>query len=513
MKVKSVGVIGAGVSGLVTAKTFLAESYEVTVFEKQKSVGGVWEKSRTYPGLTLQSPRDTYCFYDYPMPESYPDTLTAEQVRNYINSYARHFGLLEKIKFKTEVIDVQKSKDNPGWLVTVKEQQTNSNEQQIKTYEFDFVIVCNGVHSLPKIPSFPGMEEFTASGGYVLHSTQCNDTSIIEGKRVIVLGCSKSACDIANLAAKLAQESTLVFNEPKWMVPRYSFGFINIKYWLLTRFTESWLPYRHMSKWERVLHTFGKPLVWLFWRTIELILRLQLRLGNEELIPTKPINQMSSSSFIINPEGFIKYIRSGKIKTRKTTITRFIRGGVELANGEQLQADVVVFGTGFHRRLPFLETRYSQLITDEEGNSLLYRHLIHPDIPQMGFVGYNSTYFNLISSEVSAWWLVEYVKGNLQLPTAEEMYQEVATELNNMKANFGYVPDQGMYLFPFSLRYIDRLLKDISGDEQLVIWENIGQIMLPVGRDVYKKVIEKIKLRKLNNVPTHVLTLEKVNAN
>lgn len=52
MEIKQICVIGAGISGLVTAKTFIEEGYDVTVFEKQKGLGGVWEKSRTYPELT-----------------------------------------------------------------------------------------------------------------------------------------------------------------------------------------------------------------------------------------------------------------------------------------------------------------------------------------------------------------------------------------------------------------------------------------------------------------------------
>ncbi|WP_238846317.1 FAD-dependent oxidoreductase [Nostoc edaphicum] len=39
MEIKQICVIGAGISGLVTAKTFIEEGYDVTVFEKQKGLG------------------------------------------------------------------------------------------------------------------------------------------------------------------------------------------------------------------------------------------------------------------------------------------------------------------------------------------------------------------------------------------------------------------------------------------------------------------------------------------
>lgn len=40
--VKTVGIIGAGVSGLVTAKTLMAEGLDCTVFERSGALGGVW---------------------------------------------------------------------------------------------------------------------------------------------------------------------------------------------------------------------------------------------------------------------------------------------------------------------------------------------------------------------------------------------------------------------------------------------------------------------------------------
>jgi phytoene dehydrogenase-like protein len=43
--VKTIGIIGAGLSGLVTAKTCLEYGYEVKVFEKDTELGGVWSSS------------------------------------------------------------------------------------------------------------------------------------------------------------------------------------------------------------------------------------------------------------------------------------------------------------------------------------------------------------------------------------------------------------------------------------------------------------------------------------
>jgi cation diffusion facilitator CzcD-associated flavoprotein CzcO len=52
MVIKHICVIGAGISGLVAAKTFTEAGFEVIVFEKQKGIGGVWEASRRQKHLS-----------------------------------------------------------------------------------------------------------------------------------------------------------------------------------------------------------------------------------------------------------------------------------------------------------------------------------------------------------------------------------------------------------------------------------------------------------------------------
>lgn len=499
MENKKICVIGAGISGLVTAKTFVEQGYEVTVFEKQARLGGVWEKSRTYPGLSTQNTRDTYRFSDFPMPATYPEWPTAENIRNYLESYAQHFGISEKIRFQTDVTDVSRTTGTrPGWVVTIKVKNLNENEIEEK-YEFDFIVVCNGVSNRARIPFLPGKNEFTASGGQVVHSTEFNDISMIEGKRVVVLGGGKSACEVATVVANKAKECSLIFRTPVWMLPKFFLGLINMKYILLTRFSEVWFPYRQMRGAEKVLHTLGKPLVWAFWRTVELVVRLQLGLDRCGFLPPKPLNQIECS-VALAPQNFFKYVHSGKIQTIKTTITKFIPGGVELANGQQLQADIVILGTGFDKGIPFLEEKYRQQMVDDEGNFHLYRHLINPDIPQMGFVGYNATFFVPLSSEVGAWWLVEYVKGNLSLPSPSEMRQDTTAELDWMKNQFGFIPDQGTCLAAFSLRYVNQLIKDIYGTDELVVWKGLSQSMMPVDISVYQKLRQKLNLQRPRNI-------------
>ena len=498
MNIRKVGVIGAGISGLVAAKTFLEEGYDVTLFEKQKGLGGVWEKSRTYPGVTTQTVRDAYAFSDYPMPASYPEWPTGEQMRNYLESYAQHFGVLEKIQLGTEVTHVErKTECSPKWVVTTKTQSDRHSFPIEHKYEFDFVLVCNGTFNISNIPNIPGNEEFTASGGKILHSSEFNDSSVIKGKRVIVVGFGKSACDIATFAAANASECTLIFRKADWKIPRFFIGLINYKYLLLARFTEAFFPYRQLQGVERWIHTVGKPLVSAFWWTNEMLLRRQFRLERCGMLPKESLVKSITCSIGLAPQGFYKQVLSGKIRSQQTSIAKFVPGGVFLANGEPLPADVVIFGTGFRQHIPFLEEKYRRLVMDEQGYFHLYRNLIHPDIPNLGFVGYNSSFFCQLTSEMGSWWLAESVKGNLATPSPEEMYQVIKAE-KLWRYQQSNLPSNGTCLTPFNFHYLEQLLQDMGISNQRQGWKKIQDIMLPLNLSTYKYIRQQLRDRKLS---------------
>jgi cation diffusion facilitator CzcD-associated flavoprotein CzcO len=50
---QTIGIIGAGAAGLVTAQVLLRDGFDVQIITRDKSVGGVWAKERVYPGLNI----------------------------------------------------------------------------------------------------------------------------------------------------------------------------------------------------------------------------------------------------------------------------------------------------------------------------------------------------------------------------------------------------------------------------------------------------------------------------
>ncbi len=291
--VKKIGIIGAGVGGLIAAKTFLEEGFDCEVIERKGSLGGVWESG--YHSLRLQLPKESYEFLDWPMPASYPTFPSCDQIVSYLNAYARHFRVFKKIHFNRWVDKLERRPDGKGWVIRCHD--TKSKEKFEKT--FDFVVVCNGLYSTPHIPSLPDQDRYE---GRIIHSSLFQDPESAKGTRVVVVGFGKSALDRAEEVAQLADEVTLVFRQAHWPVPRKFLGLLSNKY-MISRFMSAMLPpYLHPGKWEKRLHRYGGWLVWGFWRLMELVLRTQFRLKSAGALPTSRMERdIFTRDFVASP--------------------------------------------------------------------------------------------------------------------------------------------------------------------------------------------------------------------
>ena len=118
--IRSICIIGAGFAGLTSARVFKALGYEVTLYEKEADVGGVWSASRRYPGLTTQNTRTTYELSDFPMPLSYPEWPSGEQVQLYMQSYVDHYDFNDQVHLNRTVLATSFDAERNVWTVNTR---------------------------------------------------------------------------------------------------------------------------------------------------------------------------------------------------------------------------------------------------------------------------------------------------------------------------------------------------------------------------------------------------------
>ncbi len=461
---RTVGIIGAGFAGLSTAKVLRAFGFEVTVFEKEPDVGGVWAASRRYPGLTTQNPRTTYALSDFPMPEDYPEWPSGQQVQAYLQSYAEHFGLVPHLRMSTMVESAVLDEAAGVWTVKARPVSTGQEAAlPAEAHRFDYLVVCNGIFSEPSVPRYAGVEAFVAAGGRVCHTSQFNEASDAHGKHVLVVGYGKSSCDVANAIAAESASTTVLARHLIWKIPKKFMNVLNFKYLLLTRMGEALFKYIEPKGVEKFLHGAGLPVRNSMLGSVESVVTRQLKLREIDLHPGTPLETIARSTVSLVTDGFYEKIAAGTLGVRKgVTISALEPGRAVLSNGETVPADIVVCGTGWQQKVPFFDASVLQRVTDARGNFRLYRSILPVSMPRLAFNGYNSSFFSQLNCEIGALWLVNYLRDGLQLPMWDEMNAHIDRRLAWMEERTDGKHSKGTNIIPFSVHNIDELLQDMK---------------------------------------------------
>jgi cation diffusion facilitator CzcD-associated flavoprotein CzcO len=471
-----IAIIGAGVAGLTTAKVLKQAGHEVVIYDRTPDVGGVWSRTRRYPGLTTQSPKAQYSLSDFPMPRGYPEWPAGAQVQQYLASYASHFGLDQDLRLSTEVTAAEPVPGG-GWMVTAAG----------ATDQFARLVVANGVFCEPAVPRYPGEDEFTAAGGQVLAGIDLHDAEQARGKHVLVVGYGKSACDVTVPVSEVAASTDVIARHLLWKVPRKINGRVNFKMLLLTRMGEALFKYLRPRGVEKFLHGPANGIRAKMINSIGSASVRQFGLKGLDLVPPGQMEDIVRGAIGLATEGFFEGVTAGRIVVHANrTIVRLQAGQAELDDGTRLPADLIVCATGFTQGVPFLPADVARQVLDDRGNFLLYRQILPVDVPDLYFNGYNSSFFSPLNAEMAALWIAADIAGAVPLPEPAAMRQQVTEQLAFMDVATDTHHCHGGKIIPFSLHNVDEVLGDLG--------VNIGagtrawHWLMPVDPAAYRKI-------------------------
>jgi hypothetical protein len=346
-------IIGAGPSGITAAKNLLDEGLDITIYDYGREVGGNWvfsediSHSSVFETTHIISSKTLSEYADFPYPVDYPDYPSHWQLASYFQSYAKHFGLYDYIQFETEVTHA--ALDTQGkWIVKTKSKDIE------KTELFDYLVVANGHHWLPRIPNYEG--SFT---GKFIHSHAVKRFSDYREERVLVVGGGNSACDVAVETSRFSKKTDLSWRKGYWIVPKFLYGEPTDVVSSRIHFLPKWL-------WQK-LSQFS---VWVKFGSW----------GHYGL--QKPAHPIGYTHPTVNDE-LMYFIRHGKIHPRKD-IKKLEGKTVYFVDGTSAEYDTIIACTGYIIAHPFFDKSF---IDYSEGEVPLYLRMLHPQIKNLYFIG------------------------------------------------------------------------------------------------------------------------------
>jgi len=406
-------IIGAGSSGITAAQVLAEAGIDFDCFEIGSGVGGNWRYgndngvSSAYRSLHVNTSREATEYAAYPMPASYPDYPSHWQVADYFDSFVDHFGLREQITFRTEVTKVEPSAGRGGgYDVTTR---SRDDARTAQTAHYDHVLVANGHHWDPRWPepAFPGSEDFP---GEQIHAHYYRTPEMFVGKHVVVLGIGNSACDIAVEASRYARSTHLAMRRGAWVIPKYLFG----------------MPTDHLT---------DSPLARGPVRLQKLGMRTMLRVAVGKMTDyglPKPDHDVLEAHPTVSDD-LLSRLGHGDI-TVVPSIDRFEGSTVHFTDGSTVDADVVVYCTGYKVTFPFLD---ETVVRAEDNHIDLYHRVVPPDLPGLYFIGLVQPLGSIMPlAEAQAQWVADLILGRVTLPSPAEMRREVASYDEALRKRF-----------------------------------------------------------------------------
>lgn len=361
-------VIGAGIAGLLLAKTYvyIEKKVKLLILDDKKTVGGVWAKEKLYPGLRSNNQRGTYEFSDFPMHEGFgvkkEEHIPGIVIHEYIKQYVERFDLLKRIAFQKRVDTVEQI--TGGWRLRV----TCLNTNEVSYHTCSKLMVATGLTSKPSDIHFAGSESFEkpivqfaslAEKGNQLLA----DPSI---KHVTVFGGGKAAYDAVYLFGTGGKSVTWVIRKsgfgPMPLVPSHlRLGFF--RFWLekiTTTRAVSWLSpcvwgdADGFGQMRHLLHgtTVGRWIVDTIWKRLNSEILSQSGVAKDErlekLIPDNECFWYSTNMGILNyPTNFYDLVTGGHVKILREDLEYLDGSTLKFSDGTVIDTDLIVSSMGW----------------------------------------------------------------------------------------------------------------------------------------------------------------------
>ncbi|HST35227.1 MAG TPA: NAD(P)/FAD-dependent oxidoreductase [Allosphingosinicella sp.] len=334
-------IVGAGISGIDAAwhlqKRCPGKTWAIA--EARDAIGGTWDLFR-YPGIRSDSDMYTLGFPFRPWTGE-KAIADGPDIKAYVEETAREFGIDRKIRFGHKVIRADWSSAEARWTVEV---QAAAGTRLLTC---SFLFLGSGYYDYEQgyRPSWPDEEAYR---GRFVHPQFWPEGLDYSGQKIVVVGSGATAVTLVPALAEAAAHVTMLQRSPSFVVPRPAMD-------PLTRWLRRLMPRKSAA---RMIRRKNILLGMMFFNRArkkpDKVRALLLKMVRNALGPGYDVERDFSPRYnpwdqrvCLAPDGDIfAAMNAGKVEVLTDTIARFTEGGIALASGRTLDADIVVTATG-----------------------------------------------------------------------------------------------------------------------------------------------------------------------
>lgn len=331
-------IVGAGFSGIAMALAMkrAGRADEMLIVDAADEFGGTW-RDNTYPGCACDVPSPVYSLEgegsDWPrFFAEQPDILA------YILRVVDKHGLRRYARLGTEITEQRWDPDTATWTLDTADGDTITAD-----------VVINAVGPLTKavIPDLPGRDRFE---GPAFHTAHWRHDVDLAGKRVGVIGTGASAVQIIPEIVDDVAALEVFQRTPSWVLPKPDRVFSSVERALLTRVPGAqWL----------VRTVTNQILEHGVWRMLE---RNRFASGNVRRAGLANIRKGISDPAlraavtptiepgckrILMSNTYYPALARDHVAVHPSGVAEVTPTGVVTADGDVVDLDVIVWGTGF----------------------------------------------------------------------------------------------------------------------------------------------------------------------
>jgi monooxygenase len=330
-------IVGAGLSGIGAAwhlqERCPGKSY--AILEMRERSGGTWDLFR-YPGVRSDSDMQTlgYRFKPWTGRKALAD---GPSILGYVRETAAESGIDTKIRCGHKVVHAEWADDH--WTLQIEGREPVSCQ---------FLLMCSGYYRYDEgyTPEFEG--EF---GGPVVHPQFWPEDLDYAGKRVVVIGSGATAVTLVPaLAQSGAGHVTMLQRSPSYILslPDEDALATALRRRLGERRAYSIVRWKNVAV-ATLLYQASQRLPRAMRRLFRAGALRQLPAGYAVDTHFNPRYDPWDQRLCLVPNGdLFSAVRHGDAEIVTAEIDRFTLGGIRLADGSELEADIVVTATGLN---------------------------------------------------------------------------------------------------------------------------------------------------------------------